>query len=124
MHYQLKLTAKSEFNFIPGSEQIRSITERDGLLDIFEKPGARVFANACGPCIGQWDRKGSDKNEVNTVIHSFNRNFAKRTDGNPNTHAFVASPEIVTAIAISGNLTFNPLTDTLMNSEGKEVKLI
>ena len=82
-----------------------------------------MYANACGPCIGQWDRKGSEKNPVNTVIHSFNRNFAKRTDGNPNTYAFVASPEIVTAIAISGKLTFNPITDTLINADGKEVKL-
>ena len=119
----LKLTAKSEFKITPGSEQIRFIAERDGYFDLFEKIGGEVFANACGPCIGQWERKGSDKNQVNTVIHSFNRNFAKRTDGNPNTYAFVASPEIVTAIAISGKLTFNPITDTLLNSEGKEVKL-
>ena len=119
----LKLTAKSEFKITPGSEQIRFIAERDGYLGLFEKIGGEVFANACGPCIGQWDRKGSDKTPVNTVIHSFNRNFAKRADGNPNTFAFVASPEIVTAIAISGKLTFNPLTDTLLNSEGKEVKI-
>jgi aconitate hydratase len=119
----LKLTARSEFKITPGSEQIRFIAERDGYLELFEKIGGEVFANACGPCIGQWDRKGSDKNPLNTVIHSFNRNFAKRTDGNPNTYAFVASPEIVTAIAISGNLTFNPITDTLLNSDGKEVKL-
>jgi len=119
----LKLSARSEFKITPGSEQIRFITERDGYLDLFEKIGGEIFANACGPCIGQWDRKGSDKHPVNTVIHSFNRNFAKRTDGNPNTNAFVASPEIVTAIAISGKLTFNPITDTLLNNEGKEVKL-
>jgi aconitate hydratase len=119
----LKLLAKSEFKITPGSEQIRFIADRDGYLDLFEKIGGEVFANACGPCIGQWDRKGSDKNLINTVIHSFNRNFAKRTDGNPNTYAFVASPEIVTAIAISGKLTFNPITDTLLNSDGKEVKL-
>ena len=119
----LKLTARSEFKITPGSEQIRFIAERDGYLDLFEKLGGEVFANACGPCIGQWDRKGSGNNPVNAVIHSFNRNFAKRTDGNPNTYAFVASPEIVTAIVISGNLTFNPLTDTLLNSEGKEVML-
>ncbi|TAL63847.1 MAG: aconitate hydratase, partial [Bacteroidetes bacterium] len=119
----VKLSAKSEFKITPGSEQIRFIAERDGYLDLFEKIGGEVFANACGPCIGQWDRKGSDKNRVNTVIHSFNRNFAKRTDGNPNTYAFVASPEIVTAIAISGKLTFNPITDTLLNEDGKEVKL-
>ena len=119
----VRLTAKSEFKITPGSEQIRYIAERDGYFKLFEKIGGEVFANACGPCIGQWDRKGSDQNLVNTVIHSFNRNFAKRTDGNPNTHAFVASPEIVTAIAISGKLTFNPITDTLLNSEGKEVKI-
>jgi aconitate hydratase len=119
----VKLTARSEFKITPGSEQIRFIADRDGYFELFEKIGGEVFANACGPCIGQWDRKGSDKNPVNTVIHSFNRNFAKRTDGNPNTYAFVASPEIVTAIAISGKLTFNPITDTLLNSEGKEVKI-
>lgn len=119
----LKLVAKSEFKVTPGSEQIRFIAERDGYLKLFEKIGGEVFANACGPCIGQWDRKGADKSPVNTVIHSFNRNFAKRTDGNPNTYAFVASPEIVTAIAISGKLTFNPLTDTLINADGKSVKL-
>ncbi len=118
-----KLIAKSMFTITPGSEQIRSIAERDGYLNIFESIGGKVFANACGPCIGQWDREGADRKEVNTVIHSFNRNFAKRTDGNPNTHAFVASPEIVTALAIAGNLTFNPLTDTLTNSNGEKVKL-
>ena len=120
---ELKLSAKSEFKITPGSEQIRFIAERDGYLDLFKQIGGEVYANACGPCIGQWDRKGSEKNLVNTVIHSFNRNFAKRTDGNPNTYAFVASPELVTAIAISGKLTFNPLTDTLVNAEGKEVRL-
>jgi len=119
----LKLTAKSEFKITPGSEQIRFIAERDGYLKLFETIGGEVFANACGPCIGQWERKGAEKNLVNTVIHSFNRNFAKRADGNPNTYAFVASPELVTAIAISGKLTFNPLKDTLVNAEGKEVKL-
>jgi aconitate hydratase len=117
------LAVKSEFTITPGSEQIRSIAEREGFLEIFEKIGGKVFANACGPCIGQWDREGADKKEINTVVHSFNRNFAKRTDGNPNTHAFVASPEIVTALAIAGDLTFNPLTDTLTNSQGQEVKL-
>ncbi len=118
-----KLVAKSEFTVTPGSEQIRSIAERDGFLDLFREFGAEVFANACGPCIGQWARKNSDNKRVNTIIHSFNRNFAKRNDSNPNTNAFVASPEIVTAIAISGKLTFNPVTDTLTNSEGKEIKL-
>jgi aconitate hydratase len=117
------LILKSEFTITPGSEQIRLIAERDGFLEIFEKIGGKIFANACGPCIGQWDREGADKKEINTVVHSFNRNFAKRTDGNPNTHAFVASPEIVTALAIAGDLTFNPLTDTLMNSQGQAVKL-
>ncbi len=121
--YEKKLVAKSMFTITPGSEQIRLIAERDGILQIFENIGGKVFANACGPCIGQWDREGADRKEVNTVIHSFNRNFAKRTDGNPNTHAFVASPEVVTALAIAGDLTFNPLTDTLTNSEGKAVKL-
>ena len=117
------LKAKSEFKITPGSEQIRSIAERDGFLAIFESAGGEIFANACGPCIGQWDRKGSDKSPVNTVVHSFNRNFAKRTDGNPNTYAFVASPEIVTAITFAGKLTFNPVTDTLLNSEGNEVMI-
>jgi aconitate hydratase len=119
----LKLKAKSEFKITPGSEQIRFIAERDGFFKLFETIGGEVFANACGPCIGQWERKGAEKNLVNTVIHSFNRNFAKRADGNPNTYAFVASPELVTAIAISGKLDFNPITDTLINSDGKEVKL-
>ncbi|HUX96969.1 MAG TPA: aconitate hydratase [Bacteroidales bacterium] len=119
----VKLSAKSEFKITPGSEQIRHIVERDGYLKLFEEIGGEVFANACGPCIGQWDRKGADKNPVNSVIHSFNRNFAKRADGNPNTNAFVASPELVTAIAISGKLTFNPITDTLVNKEGVAVKI-
>jgi len=119
----VKLTAKAEFKITPGSEQIKHISERDGYLRLFEEVGGEVFANACGPCIGQWDRKGADKSPVNSVIHSFNRNFAKRTDGNPNTHAFVASPEIVTAIAIAGKLTFNPLTDSLLNAAGEEVKI-
>ncbi len=117
------LTAHSGFKVTPGSEQISRISERDGFTGLFTKIGGEVFANACGPCIGQWNRKGSDNKEVNTIIHSFNRNFSKRADGNPNTHAFVASPEIVTAIAIAGKLTFNPITDTLVNTEGKEVKL-
>jgi len=119
----LKLTARSEFKITPGSEQIRFIAERDGYLKLFETIGGEVFANACGPCIGQWERKGAEMKLVNTVIHSFNRNFAKRADGNPNTFAFVASPEVVTAIAIAGKLTFNPLTDTLLNADGKEVRL-
>jgi aconitate hydratase len=119
----VNLSAKAEFKITPGSEQIKHITERDGYLKLFEEIGGEVFANACGPCIGQWDRKGADKNPVNSVIHSFNRNFAKRTDGNPNTNAFVASPEIVTAIAIAGKLTFNPLTDTLINKNGEAVRI-
>jgi len=118
-----ELVARSDFKITPGSEQIRSITERDGFLDLLRKIGGEVFANACGPCIGQWTRKDTDNKKVNTIIHSFNRNFAKRNDGNPNTYAFVASPEIVTAIALAGKLTFNPLTDTLTNSSGKEVFL-
>jgi aconitate hydratase len=117
------LVAKSQLTVTLGSEQIRAIAERDGFLETFEKIGGIVFANACGPCIGQWEREGSDKNEANTVIHSFNRNFAKRTDGNPNTNAFVASPEIVTALAIAGDLTFNPITDSLKNRNGENVKL-
>ncbi|MBG0859243.1 MAG: aconitate hydratase [Bacteroidales bacterium] len=118
-----KLVIKSEFTITPGSEQIRSIAEKDGYLDIFEKIGGKVFANACGPCIGQWEREGADKKEVNTIVHSFNRNFAKRTDGNPNTHVFVASPEIVTALTIAGDLTFNPLSDELTDVNGSKVKL-
>jgi len=117
------LVAKSMFTITPGSEQIRAIASRDGFLETFEKIGGTVFANACGPCIGQWDREGAGRKEVNTVVHSFNRNFAKRTDGNPNTHAFVASPEIVTALAIAGDLTFNPVTDFLTNRNGEKVKL-
>ncbi len=118
-----KLIAISEFKITPGSEQIRSIAERDGFLELFREIGGEVYANACGPCIGQWARNTPDNKRVNTIIHSFNRNFAKRNDANPNTNAFVASPEIVTAIAISGKLTFNPVTDTLINSDGKEVML-
>ncbi len=117
------LEARAEFTVTPGSEQIRSIAERDGFLELFRNIGGEVFANACGPCIGQWDRKGAENKKVNTIIHSFNRNFSKRNDGNPNTHSFVASPELVTAIAIAGKLTFNPLTDTLVNSKGEKVKL-
>ncbi|MBK8080291.1 MAG: aconitate hydratase [Saprospiraceae bacterium] len=118
-----KIKVKSEFTITPGSEQVRFTIERDGFIDIFEQIGASVFANACGPCIGQWDRAGADKKEKNTIIHSFNRNFSKRADGNPNTHAFVASPEIVTAIAMAGRLDFNPMTDTLTNEDGVQVRL-
>jgi aconitate hydratase len=117
------LKAKSEYLINPGSEQIRYTIKRDGFLDVFNEIGAKVFTNACGPCIGMWDRMGAEKQEKNTIIHSFNRNFAKRADGNPNTYAFVASPEIVTAMAIAGDLTFNPLTDTLTNEKGEQVKL-
>jgi len=117
------LTAKSEYCINPGSEQIRFTIKRDGFLDVFDSIGAKVFTNACGPCIGMWDRMGAEKQEKNTIIHSFNRNFAKRADGNPNTFAFVASPELVTAMAIAGDLTFNPLTDTLTNNKGEQVKL-
>ncbi|MBK9190039.1 MAG: aconitate hydratase [Crocinitomicaceae bacterium] len=117
------LETKAEFGINPGSEQVRYTAERDGLLDIFKNLNTKIFTNACGPCIGQWDRAGADKGEKNTIIHSFNRNFSKRADGNPNTHAFVASPEIVAALAIAGDLGFNPLTDTLTNSKGEQVKL-
>ncbi len=117
------LKTKSEFTITPGSEQVRFTIERDGFIDTFDQIGASVFANACGPCIGQWDRAGADKKEKNTIIHSFNRNFSKRADGNPNTHAFVASPEVVTAIALAGRLDFNPLTDKLINEAGEEVML-
>jgi aconitate hydratase len=117
------LIAKAEFGINPGSEQVRYTAERDGLLQIFEDLNAKIFTNACGPCIGQWDREGASKQEKNTIIHSFNRNFSKRADGNPNTHAFVASPEMVAAIAISGRLDFNPIKDKLINKNGEEVFL-
>jgi aconitate hydratase len=117
------LTLASEFTITPGSEQVRYTIERDGFLDIYDSVGATVFANACGPCIGMWSRMGAEKQEKNTIVHSFNRNFAKRADGNPNTFAFVGSPEIVTAMAIAGRLDFNPLTDTLTNDKGEQVKL-
>jgi len=117
------LKAKSEFIITPGSEQVRYTIKRDGLLKIFEDIGGVVLANACGPCIGQWDRHNADKQEKNSIITSFNRNFAKRNDGNPNTHAFVSSPEIVTALAIAGDLTFNPVTDLLRNNKGEKVSL-
>jgi aconitate hydratase len=118
-----KLKAKAEFTITPGSEQVRYTVERDGYLGIFEKMGGVVLANACGPCIGQWARHTDDPQRRNSIITSFNRNFAKRNDGNPNTHAFVASPEITTAFAIAGDLTFNPITDTLINEDGVPVKL-
>jgi aconitate hydratase len=117
------LKLNSEFTITPGSELVRYTIERDGFLEIFNNIGATVFANACGPCIGMWDRVGAEKQERNTIVHSFNRNFAKRADGNPNTLAFVGSPEIVTAMAIAGDLTFNPLTDFLTNDKGEKVKL-
>ncbi len=117
------LKSKGDFMINPGSEQIRFTIERDGFLKTFDEVGATVFTNACGPCIGMWDRVGAEKQEKNTIVHSFNRNFAKRADGNPNTYAFVASPEIVTALAIAGDLGFNPLTDTLTNEKGEQVKL-
>jgi aconitate hydratase len=117
------LKAKSEFTITPGSEQVRYTIDRDGYIDIFEQMGGKVFANACGPCIGQWARPGADKNEKNTIVHSFNRNFSKRNDGNPNTHAFVTSPELVTALAISGRLDFDPVNDTLTNEKGENIKL-
>ena len=118
-----KLKAKAEYTVTPGSEVVRYTVERDGYLDVFDQIGGVVLANACGPCIGQWARHTDDPNRPNSIITSFNRNFAKRNDGNPNTHAFVASPEIVTAFAIAGDLTFNPTTDTLLNEEGQAVKL-
>jgi len=118
-----KLKTKAQFTITPGSEQVRYTIERDGFIDTFDKIGATVFANACGPCIGMWDREGAEKEERNTIVHSFNRNFSKRADGNPNTLAFVGSPELVTALAIAGDLSFNPLTDTLINEDGEEVRL-
>ncbi len=118
-----KLKVKSEFTITPGSEQIRYTVERDGILDTFNEIGGVVLANACGPCIGQWARHTDDPNRKNSIITSFNRNFSKRNDGNPMTHSFVASPEMVTAMAISGDMTFNPLTDTLTNEDGEEVRL-
>lgn len=117
------LKIKAGFTITPGSEQVRFTIERDGFLEVFDKIGATVFANACGPCIGMWERVGAEKAEKNTIVHSFNRNFAKRADGNPNTFAFVGSPELVTALAIAGDLSFNPLTDTLTNEKGEQVKL-
>jgi len=117
------LKTKAQFTITPGSEVVRYTIERDGFIDTFDKIGATVFANACGPCIGMWDREGAEKEERNTIVHSFNRNFSKRADGNPNTLAFVGSPELVTALAIAGDLGFNPLTDKLINEDGQEVML-
>jgi len=117
------LKMKSELGINPGSEQVRYTAERDGIIDVFEKLDAKIFTNACGPCIGQWARYSDPKNAPkNSIVHSFNRNFAKRADGNPNTHAFVASPELTAAIAVAGRLDFNPVTDTLINEDGQEVK--
>ncbi len=117
------LATKAEFGINPGSEQVRYTADRDGLIGTFTDLNATIFTNACGPCIGMWDRMGAEKKEKNTIVHSFNRNFAKRADGNPNTYAFVASPEIVAALAIAGDLSFNPITDTLTNDKGEQVKL-
>lgn len=117
------LKVKSEFTITPGSEQIRATITRDGQLEIFEKAGGLVLANACGPCIGQWNRHDVKQGEKNSIITSYNRNFSKRNDGNPATNAFVASPEIVTALAFAGTLTFNPLIDSLVNDKGEKVKL-
>jgi len=117
------IKTKAEFTITPGSELVRYTIERDGFIDTFNKIGATVFANACGPCIGMWTRMGAEKKEKNSIVHSFNRNFAARQDGNPNTHAFVASPELTTALAIAGRLDFNPLTDTLTNENGEQVML-
>jgi aconitate hydratase len=118
-----KLVIKSDLGINPGSEQVRFTAERDGLLKIFQDLNATIFTNACGPCIGQWDRSDRKGQEKNTIVHSFNRNFSKRADGNPNTHAFVGSPEMVTAIAISGRLDFDPVNDFLINKDGDKVKL-
>ena len=122
--YEKGIEPKASLGINPGSEQVRYTADRDGLLEIFTKfESTKIFTNACGPCIGQWDSEGSEKEEKNSIVHSFNRNFAKRADGNPNTHAFVASPEMVAAIALSGRLDFNPILDTLINNNGEKVKL-
>ena len=117
------IEAKATLGINPGSEQVRYTAERDGLLDTFKKLNAKIFTNACGPCIGQWARPGAEKEQKNSIVHSFNRNFKKRADGNPNTNAFVASPEMVAAIALAGKLDFNPITDTLTNKNGEAIKL-
>ncbi|MXP06347.1 MULTISPECIES: aconitate hydratase [unclassified Apibacter] len=118
-----KISPKAEYTITPGSELVRYTVERDGYLAVFDKIGGKVFANACGPCIGQWAREGAEKQQKNTIVHSFNRNFAKRADGNPNTYAFVASPELVTALAIAGDLSFDPRKDKLINDQGEEFML-
>lgn len=118
-----QLEVLADYMITPGSELVKNTVERDGYLDSFRRIGGKIFSNACGPCIGQWRRDGFEKGKKNTIVHSFNRNFAKRADGNPNTYAFVGSPEIVTALAIAGDLTFNPQTDKLKNKLGKEVML-
>jgi len=117
------LTTKADFGINPGSEQVRYTAERDGILSVFENLDAKIFTNACGPCIGQWDRSDLKGEEKNTIVHSFNRNFSKRADGNPNTHAFVGSPEMIAAITIAGRLDFDPMNDKLINDNGEEVKL-
>ena len=114
---------KAQFIINPGSEQVRFTSERDGVLQVFENVGATIMANACGPCIGQWKRETDDPDRPNSIVTSFNRNFAKRNDGNPNTHAFVASPELVAALTIAGDLSFNPMTDSLLNDKGEKVML-
>lgn len=114
---------RAQFLINPGSELVRYTAERDGVLEVFEEAGATIIANACGPCIGQWKREDEVKDRPNSIVTSFNRNFAKRNDGNPNTHAFVTSPELVAALTIAGDLCFNPLTDTLQNERGEWVKL-
>ena len=119
----LGIPMKAELGINPGSEQVRFTAERDGLLNIFEDLNAKIFTNACGPCIGQWERAGAIDKPKNTIVHSFNRNFSKRADGNPNTHAFVGSPELVAAVTISGRLDFNPITDKLKTASGEEVLL-
>lgn len=117
------VSVKAQFIINPGSEQVRFTAERDGILNEFEEVGATIMANACGPCIGQWKRESDNPERPNSIVTSFNRNFAKRNDGNPNTHAFVASPELVAALTIAGDLCFNPMTDTLVNDKGESVKL-
>jgi len=117
------IEAKATLGINPGSEQVRYTADRDGLIDTFKKLNAKIFTNACGPCIGQWARPGAEKEQKNSIVHSFNRNFKKRADGNPNTNAFVASPEMVAAIALAGKLDFNPITDTLTNKNGEAIKL-